>query len=190
MRAGVILESVTLGWNVIGVAVLAVLALEARSVALFGFGLDSLVEIGASAVVLWELQGRGAERERSALRLIAGSFVLISAYLALQSTVALVAHSHAHHSPLGITWTASTALVMFMLAWGKGHAGRALQREILIREARVTFIDGMLAIAILLGLTLNAVLGWWWADPAATYVIVAYGVREAAQLTKDLRSTR
>jgi divalent metal cation (Fe/Co/Zn/Cd) transporter len=168
--------------------VLAILAARAHSVALFGFGLDSLVEIGASIVALWELGSVGVERERRALSLIATSFVLISTYLAVQSTLTLASHSHAHHSPLGIAWTAATALAMFALAWSKGKVGTALQRGVLLRESRVTFIDGLLAIAILAGLSLNAFLGWWWADPAATYVIVFYGFREALQITMELRT--
>jgi divalent metal cation (Fe/Co/Zn/Cd) transporter len=188
LRWGTTLEIITLGWNVAGVVVLGILAVQAHSIALFGFGLDSLVEIGASAVVLWELQGVGVERERRALMLIAVSFVLISGYLAVQSTLSLASRSHAHHSPLGIAWTATTAVVMFILAWQKGRVGRELEREVLIKESRVTFIDGLLAIAILLGLSLNAFAGWWWADPAATFVIVGYGVREAVEVSHGLRS--
>jgi divalent metal cation (Fe/Co/Zn/Cd) transporter len=188
LQTGVRLERCTLAWNVAGVVILAVLSAKAHSVALFGFGLDSLVEIGASIVVLWELRSVGVERERRALSLIAVSFVAISAYLAVQSTVTLVHRSHAHHSPLGITWTGATAIVMFALAWSKASVGRATQREVLLRESRVTFIDGLLAVAILSGLSLNAFAGWWWADPAATYVIVVYGFREALQISSDLRS--
>ena len=85
LRRGRILEGVTLGWNVAGIAVLAVAAVAARSVALAGFGLDSLIEIGASTVVLWELSGSGEERQRRALRLIGGAFVALAAYLTVQS---------------------------------------------------------------------------------------------------------
>jgi divalent metal cation (Fe/Co/Zn/Cd) transporter len=187
LRTGVVLEVVTLAWNVVGVVVLALLALQARSIALFGFGLDSLVEIGASAVVLWELQGVGGERERRALTYIAVSFAVISIYLGIQSTLSLASGSHAHHSPLGIAWIATTAAVMFVLAWRKLQVGKALCRQVLIREGRVTFIDGLLAVTILLGLSLNAFAGWWWADPAATYFIVGYGLLVAVGISKELR---
>jgi divalent metal cation (Fe/Co/Zn/Cd) transporter len=189
MRRGARLETMTLGWNVVGVVVLAVLALAARSVALLGFGLDSLVEIAASVVVLWELRGAPAERERRALTLIAVSFALISAYLAIQSTWDLVHEQRPHHSVGGIAWTAATAVAMFLLAREKGRVGRAAQRDVLIREGRVTFIDGLLATAILIGLTLNVTAGWWWADPASTYVIVGYGVRECVDIARSLRAT-
>ncbi len=179
LRRGRRLEAVTLGWNVVGIAVLAVAALAARSVALAGFGLDSLVEIGASTVVLWELSGTGEERQRRALRLIGVGFVLLSAYIAVQAVVTLVTHYHPRHSTLGIVWTAVTAVVMFSLAAGKARTGKALDNSVLITEGRVTFIDGLLAVAVLLGLSLNALFGAWWADPLAGLVIVYYGLREA-----------
>jgi hypothetical protein len=119
LRRGIVLERLTLGWNVVGVVVLAVAAIGARSVALAGFGLDSLVEIGASAVVLWELSGTGHDRQRKALRLIGFAFIALAIYIAVQSTVVLVAGFHPKHSPLGIAWTTLTAAIMFALAAGK-----------------------------------------------------------------------
>ena len=89
------MEWFTLGWNVVGVVVLAMLALTASSVALAGFGLDSFIEIGASTVVLWELSGMGEERQQRALKLIGAAFILLALYLAIQSVVALVSEDHA-----------------------------------------------------------------------------------------------
>ncbi|MGF1425634.1 cation transporter [Kitasatospora sp. LaBMicrA B282] len=86
--------------------------------------------------------------------------------------------SHPHHSPLGIAWTAVTAVVMFALAFGKARTGAALGNPVLRTEGRVTLIDGLLGAAVLLGLVLNNTLGWWWADPAAGYVLVYYAGRE------------
>jgi divalent metal cation (Fe/Co/Zn/Cd) transporter len=178
LRRGLRLEYATLGWNVVGLAVLAVTAVAARSVALAGFGLDSLIEIGASVVVVWELSGADAARERRAMRLIGIAFLTLAAYLALQASIVLAVHHHAARSPVGIAWTAASALVMFALAAGKARTGRALANPVLITEGRVTFVDGLLATAVLAGLVLNATVGWWWADPLAGLVIVAYGVRE------------
>ena len=178
LRRGLRLEYATLAWNVVGIVVLGVAAVTARSVALAGFGLDSLIEIGASTVVVWELSGSGAERERRALRLIGIAFLVLAAYLSVQSAVALAVHHHAGHSVPGIAWTAATALVMFGLAAGKARTGRALGNPVLAGEGRVTLVDGLLAAAVLAGLVLNTAAGWWWADPAAGLVIVVYGVRE------------
>jgi divalent metal cation (Fe/Co/Zn/Cd) transporter len=181
-RRGRLLEWSTLVWNIGGVLVLAILAVTASSVALIGFGLDSLIEIGASAVVLWELAGTGEARQRRALRLIGLAFVALAVYLAAQSTWALAVGHHAGASLPGIVWTAVTALVMVALAVGKGATGRALGNAVLISESRVTFVDALLAVAVLLGLLLNLAVGWWWADPVAAYVIVFYAAREAIQI--------
>ena len=188
LRSGRLLEGVTLAWNVVGVVVLASVAVQARSVALAGFGLDSLVEIGASAVVLWQLADSGkAQRERVALRLIRAAFLVLAAYLTVQSLVVLLSGFHPQHSATGIAWTALTALAMFALASGKRRVGTALGNPVLTHEAQVTVIDGLLATAVLIGLLLNALLGWWWADPCAAFVIVYYAIREARSITDDLR---
>lgn len=182
LRRGFALEYVTLAWNVVGIVVLAVAAVSARSVALAGFGLDSLIEIGASTVVIWELSGTGEDRRRRALRLIGLGFAALAAYLLVQSTWVLAAGHHPHHSRLGIVWTAVTAAVMFTLAAGKTRTGAALDNPVLRTEGRVTLIDGLLAAAVLLGLVLNSAAGLWWADPLAGYVLVYYALREVREI--------
>jgi divalent metal cation (Fe/Co/Zn/Cd) transporter len=182
LRRGFVLEWVTLAWNVAGIVVLAIAAVSARSVALAGFGLDSLIEIGASTVVIWELSGTSDERQRRGLRLIGYAFAALAVYLLVQSTVVLAAGYHPRHSVPGIIWTAATAVVMFALAAGKARTGRALDNPVLRTEGRVTTIDGILAVAVLTGLVLNATLGWWWADPAAGYVLVYYAAREVREI--------
>ncbi len=182
LRRGFALEYVTLGWNVVGVVVLAVTAIAARSIALAGFGLDSLIEIGASIVVVWELSGSGEDRQRRALRLIGGAFLALAGYLLIQSTWALASGFRPRHSVAGIAWTAITAAVMFALAAGKSRTGRALGNPVLATEGRVTLVDGILATAVLAGLLLNALAGWWQADPVAGYVLVYYALRESWQI--------
>jgi len=177
-----VLEYVTLGWNVAGIIILGVAAAAARSVALAGFGLDSLIEIGASIVVIWELSGTGEDRQLRGLRLIGYAFAGLAVYLLVQSTVVLVAGYHPRPSVPGIVWTAVTAVAMFALAAGKARTGRALDNPVLRTEGRVTLIDGILATAVLAGLVLNAAAGWWWADPAAGYVLVYYAAREVRDI--------
>ena len=152
LRRGFALEYVTLAWNVVGIVVLAVAAVSARSVALAGFGLDSLIEIGASTVVIWELSGTGEDRQRRGLRLIGFAFAALAAYLLVQSTVVLVTVITRAIPVLGIIWTSVTAAVMFALASGKARTGRALDNPVLRTEGRVTMIDGILAAAVLTGL--------------------------------------
>jgi divalent metal cation (Fe/Co/Zn/Cd) transporter len=182
LRRGFALEYTTLGWNAAGIVVLGYATVIARSVALAGFGLDSLIEIGASAVVIWELSGAGQDRQRQALRLIGIAFAALAAYLAAASTWVLIAGYRPHHSPAGIAWTAITAVVMFGLAYGKARTGRALSNPVLATEGRVTLVDGILAAAVLAGLVLNAAAGWWQADPATGYVLVYYAVRECREI--------
>jgi len=182
LRRGFALEYATLGWNVAGIVVLAVAAVAARSVALAGFGLDSLIEIGASVVVVWELSGTGEDRQHRALRLIGFAFAALAVYLLVQSTAVLIIGYHPRHSVLGIAWTAVTAAVMFALAAGKARTGRALDNPVLRTEGRVTTVDGILAVAVLAGLTLNAAVGWWRADPVAGYVLVYYAAREVREI--------
>jgi divalent metal cation (Fe/Co/Zn/Cd) transporter len=184
-RRGFALEYTTLGWNVIGIVVLAITAITARSVALAGFGLDSLIEIGASVVVIWELSDTSPERQHRALRLIGAAFALLAVYLTVQSTLVLVTGFHPGRSPAGIAWTAITAAVMFALAAGKARTGAALDNPVLRTEGRVTLVDGILATAVLAGLVLNATLGWWWADPAAGYLLVFYAAREVRAILTD-----
>jgi divalent metal cation (Fe/Co/Zn/Cd) transporter len=182
LRRGFALEYATLVWNVVGIVILASAAVKAESVALAGFGLDSLIEIGASLVVIWELTGTGEARRRKALRLIGAAFAALGVYLTVQSTMVLAAGFHPGPSPLGITWTAVTAATMFALAAGKARTGAALNNPVLTTEGRVTLIDGLLAAAVLLGLLLNSLARWWWADPLAGYVLVFYALREVREI--------
>ncbi len=182
LRRGFALEYATLVWNVVGIIILASAAIEAKSVALAGFGLDSLIEIGASLVVIWELSGTGAARRRKALRIIGAAFGALGVYLLVQSTMVLVAGFHPEPSPLGIAWTTVTAATMFALAAGKARTGAALRNPVLTTEGRVTLIDGLLAAAVLLGLSLNSIAGWWWADPLAGYVLVFYALHEVKEI--------
>jgi divalent metal cation (Fe/Co/Zn/Cd) transporter len=178
-RRGLRLEYATLGWNVIGVPILVIAAIRSGSAAAAGFGLDSAIEIGASLVVLWELTGTHEDRERIGLRLIGGAFLALAVYVTAQAAYSLIGGHHPGHSTIGIVWTAATCVVMLALARGKAITGRALGNPVLRAEGRVTLIDACLATAVLVGLTLNAELGWWWADPLAGLVIVGYAIREA-----------
>lgn len=182
LKRGLALEYTTLGWNVVGVVILAIAAVSARSVALAGFGLDSLVEIGASTVVIWELADTDQERQHRALRLIGAAFTALALYLLVQSTLVLALGYHPKHSVLGIAWTAATAAAMFALAAGKARTGTALNNPVLTTEGKVTLVDAILATAVLAGLVLNAGLGWWWADPLTGYVLVYYAAREARHI--------
>jgi divalent metal cation (Fe/Co/Zn/Cd) transporter len=178
LRRGLRLEYATLAWNVVGSGIVLAAAVSARSVALAGFGLDSLIEIVASLVVVWQLKGIAEQRERRALRIIGVAFVLLAVYVAGQCVYTVAAGSRPEQSLVGIAWLALTVAAMFSLAAGKARTGRRLGNRVLETEARVTLIDGYVAAAVLAGLVLNAAAGLWWADPLAGVVIVFYGARE------------
>lgn len=187
LRTGFVLEWITLAWNIVGVIVLTVLAVQSGSVALAGFGLDSLIEIGASTVVIWELSGTGERRQKVALRLIGAAFLALAAYLLIQTAIAVAVQHRPDGSIGGVAWTGITAICMFLLARLKARTGRALANPVLRTEGHVTMIDGLLACAVLLGVLLNTLWGWWWADSAATLVIVYYAIREAVEVFRTRR---
>ena len=178
LRRGLRLEYATLGWNVVGTIIVLTAAVRAGSAALAGFGLDSAIEIFASVVVIWQLKGIERGRESLALKLISAAFTALAIYVLVQSVWTLLASAHPAPSPLGIAWLVVTCAAMLLLAWGKSITGRRLGNLVLITEARVTLIDAALAGAVLIGVGLNALLGWWWADPLAGLVIVYYGLTE------------
>lgn len=178
LKRGLRLEYITLGWNVVGAIVVIAAAIAAGSVALAGFGIDSLIEIFASVVVIWQLQGVGQHRERRALRLISIAFFALVIYVSVQSGRTLLLQAYPETSPLGIVWLTATLVAMLLLAWGKHRTGQQLNNPVLLTEARVTLVDAYLAAAVLVGLILNSLLGWWWADPLAGLVIIYYGFRE------------
>ncbi len=178
LKRGLYLEYVTLAWNVVGAGIIIVAAVKARSVALAGFELDSLIEIFASTIVVWQLKSIGQDRERTALRLIGAAFFALALYVLAQAAFTLLTGAHPGQSPGGIAGLAATLVVMLLLAWGKLATGRQLANPVLLTEARVTLIDGILAAAVLVGLLLNVLFGWWWADPLAGLVIVYYGFKE------------
>ncbi len=179
LKRGLLLEYLTLGWNVVGVVIVVVAAYTAHSVALAGFGLDSLIEIFASVVVVWQLIGVNQHRERLALRLIGIAFIALVIYILAQLIATLLTGTRATTSVGGIAWIAATFLAMMLLASSKRVTGQHLKNEVLLTEGKVTLVDAYLAGAVLVGLILNAFLGWWWADPLASLVIVYYGIREA-----------
>ncbi len=181
LRRGLALEYATLGWNIVGAPLMMVAAGLAGSTALAGFGFDSLIEIFASLIVIWQLKGVGKSREATALKLIGTAFFLLAAYVLLQSAWTIVSGRHPASSSVGLLWLAMTVIAMILLAYGKQVTGRALQNPVLATEARVTLIDAALAAAVLLGVGLNALFGWWGADPLAGLVIVFYGFKEGRE---------
>lgn len=178
LQWGLGLEYATLAWNVVGTVVVLRAAWAARSVALAGFGLDSVIEIFASVVVVWQLRGRDEARQARALRLIGLAFFALALYLVVEIAITWAAQLHPAPSPAGIIWLAATSAAMLLLSYGKRHYGRRLENPVLVTEARVTAIDALLSVSVLAGLVLNAVAGWWWADLLSGLILVYYATKE------------
>ncbi|HEX6263393.1 MAG TPA: cation transporter [Actinomycetota bacterium] len=184
-RRALRLEYATLAWNVAEAFWTIALGIAAASLALIGFGVDSVIEIFASAVVVWHIrpghEHDHPERTARALRLVAAAFVALALVLGVAAGRDLVVGRRAEESPLGIAVLAITAVVMFGLAAAKRRTADELDSAPLRSEAAMTFLDGILATATLTGLALNAIAGWWWADPAAAILVAVAALNEARE---------
>lgn len=179
------LEYGTIAWNLGEAALTIGLGIAAGSLALIGFGSDSIIEVFASSVVVWHI-GPGhatedAARTRRALRLVAAAFTALAVVLAVVSIRDLALGRRAGESVAGIVYLAITAVVMFSLAMLKHRTAAALGSAPLRSEASMTFLDGILSTLTLTGLALNAILGWAWADPAAALFVAVAAANEARE---------
>jgi divalent metal cation (Fe/Co/Zn/Cd) transporter len=174
-------EWLTIVWNAFEGAAAIFVGVSAGSVALVAFGLDSAIEVFASAVVVWQLVGAQADRERLALRLIGVSYLVVAVYILVDATDALVMRTHPGAAPLGVALTAGTVCVMTLLGAAKQRIGTQLASSTVLADARFSFVDAALAAAVLVGLSLNWLAGWWWADPALALLIAAVALREGVE---------
>ena len=179
-RRALRLEWATNGWNAMEVVVTISLGVQAGSLALIAFGLDSVVEIFASTVVIRNLRDDrsdpGDERTHRSLRLIAAAFWLLAAFLVVMSVRGLIRGDRPDSSPLGVAYLAITAVAMFGLARLKRVTADAMGSETVGAEAAMTFLDGCLSSGILTALVLNAWFGWWWTDGVAALVVAGFAV--------------
>ncbi|HSC74564.1 MAG TPA: cation transporter [Gaiellaceae bacterium] len=168
-------------WHLVEFAIALGAGIAAGSIALVGFGLDSLIEALAGFVILWRFAGRRAHSEhaeRRAQQLIAASYFVLAVYVALESLRTLLGGAHPETSWVGLGLAAVTAPTMPLLARAKRRVGNALNSSATVSEAEQNMICAYLSVALLVGLGANALFGWWWADPAAAVAIAAVAVRE------------
>jgi divalent metal cation (Fe/Co/Zn/Cd) transporter len=179
-RFGRRLEYLSLGWNVIEAAVALGAAAAAGSIALTGFGVDSVIEGISGGVLLWRLQTHRAdeERERRARRLVGLSFLLLAAYIAFEAAATLLRHEPPRASIPGMVLSAASLAVMPLLARAKRRVAARLQSGALQADSRQTDLCAWLSGIVLGGLALNTLFGWWWADPVAGLLMVPIIVRE------------
>ena len=172
----------TIGYNLIEAVVAIAAGSAASSAALIGFGLDSTIEVLSAAAVAWQFTRRDPERwEKPTLRMIAVAFFALAAYVTSGALLTLVAHVEVQHSPVGIVLTALSVVVMPFLSFAERRAGRELGSATAVADSKQTLICTYLSVAVLLGLLLSSLFGWWWADPLASLVIAVFAVREGVE---------
>lgn len=174
--------AITIGYNVIEAVVAIASGTAASSAALIGFGLDSVVEVLSAAAVAWQFTRKDPERfEKPTLRVIAVSFFLLAAYVTASSLLALLGAVEPQHSTVGIVLTALSVIVMPLLSFAEYRTGKELGSATAVADSRQTLICSLLSAAVLLGLVLNSLFGWTWADAIAALVIVVFAVREGIE---------
>lgn len=182
-RRGFALEYASIAWMIAEASVAVTAGILAGSVALTGFGLDSLIELLSAIIVIWQLRGEtfGQDRDTRAVRLIGVLFFALAAYLTAESTFDLVSRAKPAHSPAGLAITAAALLVMPALAIAKRRTGRALGSRTLVADSAETMFCAYTSAAALAGVGLNALAGWWQADPIAALIIAALAIREGLE---------
>jgi divalent metal cation (Fe/Co/Zn/Cd) transporter len=186
VRRGLQLSYATLAYNSLEGVIAIVAGVAAGSIALVGFGADSLIEVTASLTAIWRLRsdsdpGRRERSERISLRIIGILFLALSAYVAADATKSLIARQEPDPSPVGLVLAAASLVVMPLLANAKRRVAVAMGSGALAAESRQTMLCTYLSAILLGGLILNAALGWWWADPVAALIMVPIIAREGIE---------
>ena len=190
LKRGLQLEYLTVGWNVLEGIIAVGAGLAAGSIALIGFGVDSFVETISGAVIIWRLMaetrgqhdGEAIERvEQRAERFVGIAFLLLAAYVAFEAVRSLINQDAPDASPVGIVLTAVSIVVMLWLARAKRRIGLALGSRAMIADAQQTYACWYLSVVALAGLALNALFGFWWADPVAALGITVLLIREGIE---------
>lgn len=172
----------TIAYNLVEAVIAITAGTVASSAALIGFGLDSTIEVLSAAAVAWQFTRRDPERwEKGTLRVIAVAFFALAAYVTVTSVLALIGQVDVEHSTLGIVITALSVVIMPFLSLAERRAGRELGSATAVADSKQTLICTYLSAAVLVGLVVNSLFGWWWADAIAGLVIAAFAIREGIE---------
>ena len=172
-------------WDVIEGIVAVTAGILARSIALLGFGIDSGTEVFAAAVTVWQLRGGARARQKPALRLIALTFFVLAAYVAFESVRDLVTQDRASESILGIGLNVVALAVMIPVAVVQRRTGRALGSKVLVAQSQETWVSNYLSASLLVGLGVNWLFGWWWADPAVALLIAGVAAYSGVETWRE-----
>jgi divalent metal cation (Fe/Co/Zn/Cd) transporter len=177
-----LLVAATISYNVVEAIIAISAGSIASSTALIGFGLDSVIEVASAAAVAWQFSGKDPEaRERTALKVIAVSFFALAAYVTVESGRSLFGAEPAEHSTVGIALAAVSLLVMPFLSYAQRRAGRELGSASAVADSKQTLLCTYLSGVLLVGLLLNSLFGWSWADPIVALVIAGVAVKEGRE---------
>jgi cation diffusion facilitator family transporter len=188
-KRGLRLAWFIVGWDIVEGTIAVTAGLLAGSIALIGFGIDSAIEVFAALVVIWQLRRNGKQRYATALRLIAVSFFLLAGYVIYKSVSDLINANEPDPSPVGIILAAVATAVMIPVAIAQKRTGEALGNQVLVAQSNETWVSNYLSISLLLGLGLNALFGWWWADPLVALLISLVAVREGWEAWREARES-
>ncbi len=181
-RRAQLLAGATVSYNLVEAVIAITAGLAAGSVALVGFGLDSVVEVSSGLIILWQFRHKMPEsREQQALKLMALSFFALAAYVSFESVRALIGDHQPESSSVGIGLAIASLLIMPFLSWAQRRTGRALGSSAVVADSTQTLLCTYLSAVLLLGLVLNATLGWYWADPIAGLIIAVVAAREGLE---------
>lgn len=177
-----LIVAITITYNVVEAAIAIAAGMAASSAALIGFGLDSTVEVLSAAAIVWQFSARHhADREEAAMRLIAVSFFALAGYVGFEAVRALLGNAEPAPSTVGIALAAASVIIMPTVSWLERRAGRELGSSSVVADSKQTLLCAWLSGVLLVGLALNATLGWSWADPIAALIIAAVAVREGRE---------
>lgn len=185
LRRALVLEYFTVGWNVIEGVVAIGGGIVAGSIALLGFGFDSFIEVTSAAALIWRLQKRGPDEEscaeRKSLRIVGATFFILALYVGIESVRTLWLQEAPRVSLIGIVLTIISALIMPYLGFAKRRLATQLESKALAADGMETYMCALLSVIVLVGLGLNALFGWWWADPVAGIVMVVFLIKEGRE---------
>lgn len=176
------LVATTIAYNIVEAAIALTEGTRVSSAALVGFGLDSLIEVTSAAAIAWQFAAKEPEtREKTALRIVAFSFFALAIYVSVDAVLALVGLQEPRHSPIGIGLAALSLAIMPVLSLAQRRAGREFGSRSAVADSKQTLLCTYLSAVLLAGLLLNALAGWWWADPIAALVIAGVAAREGRE---------
>lgn len=180
-KKALLFEYLTIAWNILEGIVSMAIGFVAGSVSLFAYGLESSVEVFASSVTVWQLKGQAKGREKKALKMIGAAYLTAAAYIFIDAIQSLLEGHRSDSTFVGILFLLLTVIIMLVLGFLKRGVGMKMKNPVVLAGAKFTLIDAALSGAVLLGLVMNAFLGWWWTDPALALFLSGVAFKEGVQ---------